>query len=636
MLLAAMVLLPPLFSRLFAGSKGITITVEAISTGRRSARWERITKIHKGRLRASPVTLTIARRNRRRLALRAYPVVFREVLPLIVERCPGVRVSARVRRAMDDPEEATSMPRWTALLLLGSVLCVAMIPFVARYAEMWWFLTMPVVLATLSLPLLLASGPPHTGQQHFVVEVGGSLAVMGWMLTVHLLHDVPMYALDSVAALWGVLFLAAAAVAGLRAKLGFFRKAVVLCCAVIVPLGIYDRGSARAVAKQDITRLLGKGPSFLPFFWSRDGNLTVDVSADGSAGEQQRVVNLANLKSIPLPVHEGFQMVWGLDDSCVVRLVSGKGKRALYVYRFADQREVLQATADRIVLAMGQCISPNGRWVCWLELTHGQPGKGSLKIYDLKTDDVASVEIAWPQDKDIEWTSCGWIDDAKLGVLGYVPGLEVARGDPQQLHVLTIRRDGRTVEHNVSPQRFLRWRVSPDFEHAFAAEPETADRSVTYYLDLGANSCVPVGGQSLPVWEFDGRYAFRTVDFGEPGVWLCRFDTEGAEETKLLKIPRGGHLASLSARAVRIGQARPLQNVISFAGRRSDGKPAATGYVGSVVPLWNYLRRLACPIPLGLRLVARRTEIPDALSCDPRRIAEDPYVERAGRLADFR
>ena len=150
------------------------------------------------------------------------------------------------------------------------------------------------------------------------------------------------------------------------------------------------------------------------------------------------------------------------------------------------------------------------------------------------------------------------------------------------------------MEHNVSPQRFLRWRVSPDFEHAFAAEPETADRSVTYYLDLGANSCVPVGGQSLPVWEFDGRYAFRTVDFGEPGVWLCRFDTEGAEETKLLKIPRGGHLASLSARGrfalVRLGRFRmsslSLVDVATGNRRRLDTS-ALSSLFGTIFDVWH-------------------------------------------------
>ena len=55
-------------------------------------------------------------------------------------------------------------------------------------------------------------------------------------------------------------------------------------------------------------------------------------------------------------------------------------------------------------------------------------------------------------------------------------------------------------------------------------------------------------GKEAPRRCPDGRCAFRTISFGPNETWLCRFDTETASETRLLKICKGEELVALSSR----------------------------------------------------------------------------------------
>jgi len=573
--MAVAALLPVSIPFLTSRTRKISLNDEGISVGKKFARWEEITEVRKGRLRARPVELVLGGRDlgsswwprrfgRRppRLCLLSYPFVFREVLPAVLSRCPNVTVSDRLRSAMAGLASDAHGPRWSAAILAAMALMLVTIPFLARYCDplpcmMIFFVGMALLFYAAQTAQGLACTPEH----QLVAVMFSSWLLPLWLPMVHGWLDAPACAMDVSVAVTVTLFLAAATVAGLRMKLNGLGKAAIVAIVVAVGVFVYRRQIKSVWPRTEITHLVGKGAHFLPFRWSQDGARCVASSASGGKGEEQRVVDTEALQSIPLPVHSGGQFVWWLDRSCAIRTVSDGNGPVWVLYRFADRREVRLAAGRYVGVSSRRCVWPNTSRVCWLE----SPDDGNtfeLKTYDLEADRPETLDIAWPKEDRIDWRACDWLDDRTLGVQGLQPdgngnGSECA---PKRLHILRVDCHDRTVQHSVAAGKFLKWRVSPDYRHVFAGGRDGQGGSGVYYLDLQTGRTSPLGGGDVPVWQADGRYAYRTARIGEAGTWLCRFDPSDGTWTRRLRIPENMELAALSPRG-RVA-------ILSFRGHR--------------------------------------------------------------------
>jgi len=121
---------------------------------------------------------------------------------------------------------------------------------------------------------------------------------------------------------------------------------------------------------------------------------------------------------------------------------------------------------------------------------------------------------------------------------------------PQFLHVLRISCPDGKREHLISPVRMDEWSVSPDGTGALGLAKGHSDvQDGLYYVNLYSNRIVPLDSGELSQWQRDGKAAFRVRKIGTNSKWLCRFDTQTAEETPLLRIPDGQRLTLLSPTA---------------------------------------------------------------------------------------
>ena len=66
-------------------TKGVLVSNEAITVGRKTVRWEQIAEIRKGRLPIAGVSLH-NRSERGLMGFPAHPIVLREILPIICKR----------------------------------------------------------------------------------------------------------------------------------------------------------------------------------------------------------------------------------------------------------------------------------------------------------------------------------------------------------------------------------------------------------------------------------------------------------------------------------------------------------------------------------------------------------------------
>ena len=213
-----------------------------------------------------------------------------------------------------------------------------------------------------------------------------------------------------------------------------------------------------------------------------------------------------------------------------------------------EGREELLARSRSIRLSPEQCVSRDGRLLCWLERESDQASY-VLKTRNLNERDTHPVPVSWPAAEQIEWKQCRWIDPSRLAVVGYSPPDTDRKGIPRTLHVLRVVRETGEVEHIASPGKAEAWRISPDCRHAFARELEGEKHDKVFLVDLETARTKPVGGSNLPSWTTDGRYALRSRAFADEGTWVCRYDIEQRCETRLGRIPKGRKLLTVSPRA---------------------------------------------------------------------------------------
>ena len=88
--------------------------------------------------------------------------------------------------------------------------------------------------------------------------------------------------------------------------------------------------------------------------------------------------------------------------------------------------------------------------VCWFELDD-EVGETVLKVYDLDRGNVEKLDVAWPDDTDIKWEDCTWLDDETIGVRGFTPDEESHTTGLTTLHILKIRRLPRTCTWLLRP-----------------------------------------------------------------------------------------------------------------------------------------------------------------------------------------
>jgi len=534
------------FRRLF---RPVTLTTEGIRVGKGVIKWGKLENISTSSRWGGAFVLTQTPRPQV-LTLPARPVTVRRLLPAILRRDPDVLVAPTVRRALADPERATRISRWTGLPLLVAAASVAAW---AAYGQYYlppmaaWILVIPLGIAIGFVPQGCGSA---AGAFMSITQSAGWFPII-FIMTTSMICGVPLYVVDAWLASIAAVFLVAGIVALGRLSLAGVQKAIILAVLIGAPIAVYHLGQRSALARADVTDLFGGQETFDPLFWSADGTLAAFHRVAGADGERHVVADLAGNRSVRLPDHGARQWMLWLDRTCACRIVKEEegDQGLLYVFRFADGREIrLSAIKDPPIPALRH-MSPDGRRLCWLGPgRNGQPL--ALMTYDLEEDRVAELRIDWPEEKDIAWRECGWADDDTLVVHGYGPRAKADDEDegPQALHVLWVGREDRTVRRTSSSRRFGEWRAGPDGRYAFASEPEAGVPAGVYFLDLLTGRTESIGGKQLPVWAPDGRSALRVTRTEGRAQRLCRFDPEKAAETVMMSIPDGERALAASPR----------------------------------------------------------------------------------------
>jgi hypothetical protein len=324
-------------------------------------------------------------------------------------------------------------------------------------------------------------------------------------------------------------------------------QVAVFACAIVISIGVYAHGTATSLPRKQISSLLVKSKlPICPLFWSEDGKFAAPWIVFAEPGEQHRVLDTISLRAAPLPFHKGTQGIWYLDSSRVVRWISTNEKRSLYLYRFADNSEILIPTEGIPCTSNGQVVSPNKRFLCWLEQMDNKESE-LPKVYDMDEGRVDTLKIALPKVEDVRWSDFSWADDKTIAIRGHPARKKfnvIIRGP---LHILLVDIKDRSVEHRISSHESDLWCVSPDSRHAFGVNKDDKEAGA-YYVNLESDESVLLGGKKLPVWQEDSRYAYRTKKFAGEGTWLCRFDPTTAKEERVFPVSEDMEMVGLSSR----------------------------------------------------------------------------------------
>lgn len=542
-------------------TNGVLVSNDAIKAGRKTVRWKQIGRIRKGRLLSAGISLR-SRSGRWLMGFPAYPIVLREILPIIIERSKNLTVPERVRRAMD-VERITHIPRWVAAVYLVYAAGLGVVPVLARYSDFITFLVVITLISSLAFFIRFACPPDQNDSQHFAGAILNSLALPGWIVVTVIFADIPLSSLDTLIALIVTLFLAASALIAFRLELTAPVKIIVLVFILTVPGLVYKLGSKYVLQREDVTWLFPDG-NFLPdMSWSDDGLFAVagSISLEWEVGD--RLVDFSAMQSVALPVHQGFGIVIGLSPTCVIRRISRDEQKSLYLYNISSKREICLSQRNKLYVSpwRNSCIRPDGKMVCWLEVNDDEPNP-HLMVYHLGTNRKREIEIEWPGNGGIDWETSGWADLKTIVVMGFSPSRKEddPPNQPRRLHFLDIDFEEGKTRHTKSHGRFLEWAVAPNLQYAFASGPEGKQTSEVYYMDIrsGRQCTLPEG--DMPRWQRDSQYAYRERKFGDEGNWLCRFDPSAGLETRVVRIPDGSELVSLS----RYGKF----GIIQYPGRR--------------------------------------------------------------------
>lgn len=532
----------------FERRRTIRLTEKGISYGRRSLQWEDIKSVRKWFLRFTPVVLESESWWYPPLRLPPHPLVYRQVLPELLRRRPDLDVSSRVRRAIESPEGAIGIPRWAALLMLASAVTIGLIPLFLRFHSHNVWLSAYAAYTFLSMGTQFATLSAHSKAELFARETASlHMGLVGLSPGVLLVADVPMHSVDALMAMVCVLLLASAAIVGLRLSLGMLQKLLILVLMACIPAGIHAYGASRALTRTNITHVVGtemRGPDRI---WAKHDNLAVGWLADGEEGQRHLVVSFSPLKATPLPLHQGSQITAGLNSRAVVRRITSDGNSSLYLYRFAEGNEVRLSSGGRVVPMTGQCISPDGRTVCWLEWD-ANDALPLVRTADLDRAEARTLSVNWPEDPNVRWQGCRWAGSQTLIVQGLQGDDPNDRAGYQALHLLRVAlRDGQS-EHVTTSRRFRQWRLSPDAILAFAEGFEGRDQDAVHLVELRTERTKRLGRGLLPVWQADGQCAFWLTDPDGKGTALCRIDPRRGTQQVLLRMPAGMGLAWLSPR----------------------------------------------------------------------------------------
>ncbi len=484
-----------------------------------------------------------------------HPNVYREVLPELLRRRPDLDVSKRLLRRLDDPDRPARIARWVALPWATVGLLVAMEPLLVHTLPIMSFATLALVmLPFLLLATLLGVGPPVTQRQAFIWEVGVFCGLAASLPRLYTFANwSAVAALDAVAISFGVLCLAAAAVAAgatvMRGKMLSVLGRVVLAVVFLIPPANFAAQSHRHFRKDDLTPLLPGTPSPAAV-WSPDGRYCIDFLADGQTSSHT-LLDVMRFRSHPLPRHEGAA-AWGLSNRVLIRRTHDRTK--LLAYRVPDGPEVELVTRPDFPYITSQPISPGGL-VCWTQESPPD-GRIALRLWNTGTDAQTSLSAPLPA-PEAEWIGWRWQDAETLALLALSPKAKGQAQPPQTLHVVRFRPwpfADRQPEVWSSPERLTGWNVSPDGEHAFAlkAVPAGLEGSApaggsVVYVNLRDGRTVELGGSTVPVWSPDSRWGLRVArpTQVQPGLRVCRFDVASGVESAH-PLPTGWSVASLS------------------------------------------------------------------------------------------
>jgi len=531
------------------------LTDAGIRVGRRFAAWEDLKKIDvRGWppfcVGVQPRRASLSWRDRflwgGALGLPACEMVYRELIPAILEKRPDLELSKRVRRHLEDPSRCRP-PTWPLIALaLLDVVVLSWLVFAGPLHLMVLFAAgMGIFCLNLWVPAML----PWTGRDardFFVRATFLCVLIAGVATSFTLFIPFEHYELQSLRVVALVLSSAALVV------LLFMRSLEAPACRValvvvllVLPPTTYLSFRTQSWHSEDVTDRLADEDIFFTI-WGRSGRYLSAWNAE----VHDRVLDVTTGKSRPVP-SQAEAVVVHLDGRLLVRRAGPAEDGRLLVYDFASGEEVDMHARGELRFIRGRPLSPDGRRLAWLE-----PGVDDntlqLRVWNVETHEaegpltpLAGAGLTW-RPREVFWR-----DDATIVVAGSATSKDDPCGDPGSFCMLRVRMGERPEVSAlvVSSGRSRNWFAAPDGRYVLGLSKRQdgpRDWFDLYILEVASDRLTPLATPgSTPVFSSSGDAFFRATRI-DGQMMLTRVEIASARETPLLKVPHGLDLAAVS------------------------------------------------------------------------------------------
>ena len=554
------------FLPLWGRYREVRLDRRGITVGRHFAPWEDVLKIDRCtfpdpsirlRLRYEKPRFLTLKGPLRELRLPRSDFVYREVLPAILVRVPGVEVSERARRELDDPEGAGRPAIWFPFVALTvnvailvwvlSDMSLDLIRFLIGSAALYlvnsqahglWLKTIrdvreDFIRIAFVCVMLLTLG--FSFNEFFVGNPGAFRAMAATALVISLLA-------------FGVLLFAD--------RLRKFAQLCIVLVLLATPTATYLHAKARAWPTEDLCDHFDAENFIMPV-WGRSGRYLSPYGAE----DLDHVLHLPDMSTRRVPKHPGTNVIVWLDQRIFMRKAEGdNGAWGLFLYDFTTDRENTVPTADVFGVGRVRPVSTDGKLHAWVDCPT-EEGRQRLRIWNMETRSDVRPPVALPA-HDILWEKSGpfWIDRKTVVAYGSTREVDRATNDKSSLVVLRVSLDGGPSKPFVSRHRFMYWHLTTDGRYAVAVNEEVAERFVVGIVDLLDDKLRMLPGDGgYPLMTDDPPGCFRVTMVDGRNV-LTRIDLPEGTEGPLQPVPRGLDLITVSrtGRFAIFGSGKPM------------------------------------------------------------------------------
>ena len=368
------------------------------------------------------------------LGLPACEMVYREVIPAILEKRPDLELSKRVRRHLEDPARCRP-PTWPliALALLDVVVLSWLIFAGPLHLMVLLIAGMGLFYLNLAVPSMLHV--TMRDARDFSVHAAFQCVLIAGIVTCLSVFFVPFehYEFQSLCVVAWVLSSTALVVLLFRRSLEApaFRVALVVVLLVLPPT-TYLSFRTQPWHAEDVTDRLADEDIFFTI-WGGSGRYLSAWNAE----VHNRVLDVTTGKSRPVP-SQVEAVVVHLDGRLLVRRAGPAEDRRLLVYDFASGEEVDTHARGELRFIGGRPLSPDRRRLAWLE--RGEEDNAlRLRVWNVETHQTegASTPLTGA---GVTWRpgEVFWTDEATIIVAGRVMSKDIPCNEPKPFCMLRL------------------------------------------------------------------------------------------------------------------------------------------------------------------------------------------------------